>query len=303
MQTPATTIWAPAGAASINACRTPGPDAFEDHRPAEAPAHHADHLLGCAGLGDAQRLPAVVRRLLGRIDDDVGAQLLGGGAAAGRIVGGDHRPSALRLQRGDHGEADRPAAHHETDGGLVQPRLGDRVQADREGLGQRRLLGGEAIGHGQHQGLGEQHALGEAAGQAVGEAQRLHAARCQGHGHADHTGSGLQRLGRARAMVEDLGAELVAEDGVGGGIEAVVRASGAAREVDHVLHVVQRVQVGPADAAGQRPDQHLAVRRLQLGDLVADQLPVAPHYGSHLSLRSKSCWPIGRDRRRAEQSG
>jgi hypothetical protein len=38
-----------------------------------------------------------------------------------------------------------------------------------------------------------------------------------------------------------------------------VRRAGAAAEVDHVLHVVQGVQVGAADAAGQRLHQHLAL--------------------------------------------
>src|SRR5579859_87428 len=90
-------------------------------------------------------------------------------------------------------------------------------------------------------------------------------------------------------MVEDLGAELVTEDSVGAGVEAVVAAARAAAELDHMLHVVQGMQVGAADAAGQRLHQHLAGRRLQLGDLVADQLLVAPNHRPHRTLPGS--WP------------
>ena len=68
-------------------------------------------------------------------------------------------------------------------------------------------------------------------------------------------------------MVENLGAELVAEDGIGAGIEAVVRAAATAAEIHQSLHVVQGMEVGAADAAGQRPDQNLPLSRLQVRDL------------------------------------
>ena len=82
-------------------------------------------------------------------------------------------------------------------------------------------------------------------------------------------------------MVEDLGAEFVAEDGVRRGVEAVVQAAAAPAQVDQVFHVVQGVQVRAADPAGQGLDQYLACARDQLGDLIADQALVAPDDGSH----------------------
>ena len=66
-----------------------------------------------------------------------------------------------------------------------------------------------------------------------------------------------------------------------GGVEAAVGRAGPTAELDHVLHVVQRVQVRAADAAGQGANQDLAGGRFQLRDLVADQLLVTPNYRPH----------------------
>ncbi|MCR5880538.1 hypothetical protein [Phenylobacterium sp. J367] len=73
----------------------------------------------------------------------------------------------------------------------------------------------------------------------------------------------------------------MAEDGVGRGVEAVVAAAGPAAELDHVFHMVESMQVRPADPAGQRLHQHLAVDRREFGNLVADQPLVAPNDRSH----------------------
>ena len=66
----------------------------------------------------------------------------------------------------------------------------------------------------------------------------------------------------------------------------IAHAAGAASEVDHVLHVMQGVEVGAADSAGERSDEDLALIRLQIGDFVTDQLLVAPDDRPHCSLPS-----------------
>ena len=68
---------------------------------------------------------------------------------------------------------------------------------------------------------------------------------------------------------------------VGGRVEAIAHAAGAAGEVDHVLHVMQRVQVGAADSAGESANQDLSLVGFQIGDLVADQLLVPPDHRAH----------------------
>ena len=72
------------------------------------------------GAGDAEVGPAVVRRALGGVDDLVGPEGLGQPAPGGREVGGQHRPVAAPLERGDDGQPDRPAADDEA--GLARGR-------------------------------------------------------------------------------------------------------------------------------------------------------------------------------------
>ncbi len=50
---------------------------------------------------------------------------------------------------------------------------------------------------------------------------------------------------------------------------------------DHAMGVLAGVQVGAADAAGQRLDQHLARRRRRLGQRVDDDLAVPEDGSAH----------------------
>ena len=98
----------------------------------------------------------------------------------------------------------------------------------------------------------------------------------------------LRAPGGSRSEVEDLGAEFVTENGVGRRVEGHRAAACATAGLDHVLHVMEGVQVGAADAAGQRLDQNLPLARGQFPDFVAHQALVAPYHRPHrpTSLRT-----------------
>ena len=101
--------------------------------------------------------------------------LCGQGAARRRIVRSDDRMQAFQFQRRDHRKPDRAAADHQRHLVAAYVGLGDRVDADRQRLGQRRVLGRKPVGHLQQQRLAEQHALGIAADIVVGIADALRA--------------------------------------------------------------------------------------------------------------------------------
>ena len=91
-------------------------------------------------------------------------------------------------------------------------------------------------------------------------------------------------------MVKDFGAELMAEDRVSCGVEIrSERSAASAGQIDHMLHMMQGVQIGPADAAGERAHQDLTFARLQVGDLVAHQLPVSADHCTHVGLPFAPC--------------
>ncbi len=82
-------------------------------------------------------------------------------------------------------------------------------------------------------------------------------------------------------MIENLYAELVTDDSIGGWIAAVIVAAATPAKLDHVFHVMQPMQVRAADAAGKGLDQHLTPGGLRTGDLFAKQVFVTPNYGPH----------------------
>ena len=86
-----------------------------------------------------------VRRVVSRVDDDVGAAALGELAAPGREVARDDRPHALGLEHQDHAEADRPAADHDRHLLLADLAAAHGVPGDGHRLGQRRDLGRQAV--------------------------------------------------------------------------------------------------------------------------------------------------------------
>ena len=118
------------------------------------------------------------------------------------------------------------------------------------------MLRRETIRHLQQQRFAEQHALGIAADIVVGIADALRAFRRQQRRQRTDAGAGFQLALRARTVVEDLAAEFVAEHDVAGKIHRLA-AGKMPGQFDHAMGVLAGVQVGTADAAGQRLDQHL----------------------------------------------
>ncbi len=281
MHTPATRIRAPDGAAWASAWTTPGApthskiSGFLTVRPWAAAirpmAPRGRHIeLGPGGVG----------RDLGRVDDLVGAHAFGGGAALGGVVAGDDRPKAPGPERGDHRQAHRAAAHHHAHvvGGRLG--LGHGVLAHGQGFGQGGVFGREAVGDLQHQGFGEDDVFGEAAGDAAGIAHRLEAGLGDDARDRDHLGAGLEAATGVRSVLDHLAAEFVTKDGVGPLLHGPA-ATQPRRHVDHVIVVIQGVQVGPADAADERAAQNLAGFRVGNSHVVHHQGAAAPDHRSH----------------------
>ncbi len=159
---------------------------------------------------------------------------------------------------------------------------------DGKRLGQGGLIGGKAIGHRQEHLLGQDHTLGKPAGQQVGKSQQFDAPGREGRGHGDDPGPHLERSGGARAVFQDFGAELVSKDRVRRRIEAAAHAARRRGQGDHVFHVMQSMEIGAADPAGQGLDPHLSGLEDRVGQVVTDQLFVTTNDGAHGGLQSLS---------------
>jgi hypothetical protein len=133
-------------------------------------------------------------------------------------------------------------------------------------FGQRRVQRVEPGRHRSQQHLLQHHVLGEPARVAVGVADGLGPLRAQHHRHGAHRGADRDHALGVGAVVEDLRGELVTEDQRPVGLQHVA-AGDAARERRELREVLAGVQVGPADAAGDRPHQHLTGARHRVGHL------------------------------------
>ena len=91
--------------------------------------------------------------------------------------------------------------------------------------------------------------------------------------------AGLELALGPRTVIDHLAAELVAEHDVAGEIHRL--AAGMLRQLDHAVGVLARMQVGAADAAGQRLDQHLACAGFGSGMRVDDDLAVPENRSAH----------------------
>ena len=95
----------------------------------------------------------------GDIDRAAGAERARHRQRRGDDIGGDDLGRAVQARRGHHQRTDRPAAGHEQPLAQQRPGARDRMQRDRERLGQRRELdrhaGGDldALAGSTHQGV------------------------------------------------------------------------------------------------------------------------------------------------------
>src|SRR4051812_15638035 len=141
------------------------------------------------------------------------------------------------------------------------------------------MLRRETVGHLEQQRFAQQHRLGIAANIVVGVTDTFDALRrYEGWQRADARAR-LELAHGPRAEVDDLAAELVAEHDVAGEIHRL--AAGLSRHLHHAVGVLARVQIGAADAAGERLDQHLAGAGLWLGHPVDDNLTVPENRSAH----------------------
>jgi hypothetical protein len=123
-------------------------------------------------------------------------------------------------------------------------------------------------------------ASGSVADIVVGVADALRAFRGQQRRQRTDFGAGLELLRRARTIIDHLAAEFMAEHDVARKIHRLA-AGKMFCQFDHAVRVLARVQVGAADAAGQRFYQHHARTRFGFRHLVDDNFPVAENGCAH----------------------
>lgn len=208
---------------------------------------------------------------------------------------------ALEPQPHDHREPHRSTTHHQRRVVLLQRRLLHRMDADRERLGQGRVIGGQSVGYLQQQRRRQHHLLAVAARKIVGIADRAMAVGLRDHRHRADQRAGLQLALGARTVIQHFAAEFVAEHDVARQVEWLA-AGDALRERDHVRCVLGIVQVRTADAAAQRLHQHLSRCWHRRRDVCDDDVAAAQDRRLHLmnsrvvvtKSSSRSCctqWP------------
>ncbi len=121
--------------------------------------------------------------------------------------------------------------------------------------------------------------LGQRARVGVGVADLLDAGRAEDDRHRADPAADRKGAGRVGPVLHDLGAELVAEDAVRVGVQR--RHADRVHEPGEVAEVGQRVQVGSADARGQRAHDDVARGRHGIGDLAHHQPSTPRHRGTH----------------------
>jgi len=82
-------------------------------------------------------------------------------------------------------------------------------------------------------------------------------------------------------MIDNLATKLVAEHDIARQIHWLA-AGDEFRHLHHAVRMLARVQIGTADAAGERPHQDLPGVRLRLGQVVDDDLAVPKNRSPHL---------------------
>ena len=236
---------------------------------------HSKSTTGLLGASCATRASGP---WLARIDHRVRAHARRLRAPRGREVRGDDRLDPAPREGGDHREPDRPTAHHHGRLAGPQARFRDGVLRHGEGLGERCGGGGQRIGNAQQPGLAQHHALAVAARELVRVADPRDAVADRHHRHRADAVAARELALAAGPEVENLGAELVAHHDVAGEVHHEREGVDLPGDARHGLAVLQRVEIRPADAAGQRLHQHLARPRHRLLHLGVDDSP-APHDG------------------------
>jgi hypothetical protein len=203
-----------------------------------------------------------------------------------RVTGNDV-PHPGRLQHQDDREPDRPAPDDDRGVPGAHPTAAYGVQRDRHRLGQRRSVGFEPVGHTHRHRGGDEHLLGVPARRLLAQPGQVHRTAGAQDRQRDEAGADRpQRLG-ARAVVGDRADELVTHhDPLVGAHEPVVPERG---HVARGLVAVQPgVQVGPADPAPLDVEQHLALRRRDVGDVLDLELAFVTGDRAHEAERTTS---------------
>ncbi len=229
-----------------------------------------DHDVGSEALRRAHDLRLHVDRLGVDVREPILPEdRLGEGEPVRAALAQQHLAGALESRERRVGRPDGAGADH--DDRVVEPDRDVLVAADhvRERIGERRVRGGEAVGDAEQvlqRDLGDRHVLGVRPGvveahQLAAQAQVLVASEAHPaapaperrdavHGVADRDAA-ERDLGRGGlADLEHLAADLVAEH---------------PWRLDPAIAVVERSNVGAADAAGEHAQQHAVDRTGRIG--------------------------------------
>ncbi|MNN40514.1 hypothetical protein D3C81_1545910 [compost metagenome] len=145
--------------------------AFEHHarlglRPQAQQRHRA---IDVVTFGRSHLQPGLVRRLLGRVDHDIGPHFLCQGTSPGGKVRGHYRADPTGFQHCDQRQANWPASDHHRHFAAIQARTVHRVCGHGQGFGQRRDIRRQIPRH-RHQHLfGQHHLLAVTARVTIGE--------------------------------------------------------------------------------------------------------------------------------------
>ena len=251
-----------------------------------------------------------VRGIVRGVDHDVRAARACQRAPGRRIVAGDDRAHALGLQQQDHRQPHRPTADHDRHFALADIAAAHGVPGHGHRLGEGGDVGSEAVGHGHHQRLLDEHLLGVGAGSVHRQADRVQAGTPAQERQRDDRSASLHRASTPGTVLGDLAGELVTED------DRLVRAGEAViahprGDLGQLVDAVPRMQVRPADTAAVHLDQHLApsgdrlrpVDHRELGVRACDGPHRAQRKCSRLDTRGLSQAPAGPFHRLFDQPG
>ena len=155
------------------------------------------------------------------------------------------------------------------------------------------MLRREGVRNFEQQRLRQQHALGVAADIVVGIADADRPGRRQQRRQRTDARAGLELARGLGPMIDDLAAELMAEHDVAAEVHRLAAGKPFAH-LDHAMRVLLRMQVGAADAAGERLDQHLPRARRRFRQFAHDDLAVPENRSTHQRVSLYFGRPIAR---------
>jgi hypothetical protein len=224
--------------------------------------------------------PYVDGRPLGRVDEDVSAEVPRQFASLGMNVRDDDRLDSPAGECGHRRETDRARADDDRYLARRHPGGTDVELTDREGVDECHGIAGDVALDGSGQCLGNHHQFAEAAlgfGVLTNDSRAVGTAVDQPDRNRRDSTAQRDRLRATGPVPDDLADELVPEHDVA--IRVVQGTTGGV--VDRQFGMVHEVDVRRADRGTERLQQQLAVTGHRVGRLPDRQLAVSQHDCTH----------------------